>query len=263
MASPPFYSTANSKPNTLVLVDIKDDIETFLGGFERCCSGRAKLTDTPQLASFYALLVFGVAKSILVDAYSIRRDCEEDNPWKSTDAAAISSAYKALVSCFCWSSKTDIFVVADVSGNRSQISAAVSATRSMIHTDRWEESGCKGTKDFLLSLGPSITPQGNYNCFLVQSFGLSDLPKTDAKFGKEPNAIAIELPNLSSNSSGIVTHSNDGIDENLLPPTRNEAGSGGHPSSPPISPSHQLVSIPEDNHLEPHTTSVCATPSVI
>ena len=186
---PPYYPGDPRSSNTLILVDIKDEIEDFLGKFENTCAGRAKLTGHDQLAYFYALLVFGIAKSILIDAYSIRGDYEEENPWRDTDATAINSAYKALVGCFCWASKSDIILQAnDAEG---EFGDAIQQTRTLVHHDKWEERGYKGTKDFMLSLGSHITSEGKYNGFFVQKFGLSGLPKNPsvAVVGNDPGTL--------------------------------------------------------------------------
>jgi hypothetical protein len=178
---PPFYPASDPSSNILILVDIKDDVEKFLSAFEFSCSGRAKLGGHPQLACFFALLVFGIAKSILIDAYSIRGEYEDENPWKSTDAVAITSAYKALVSAFCWSSKTDVILQAERSDKNSEVYSAIQDTCMMVRQNQWEERGLKGTKDFLLSLGSCFSPQGNYNGFLAQKFGLGGLLKIAPK----------------------------------------------------------------------------------
>src|SRR6187402_1424084 len=123
MAAPPPFDPSRSTPNTLVLVDLKDDVEAFLRRFEKVCIGRAKLTGNAQLACFYALLVFGVAKSILIDAYSVKIGYEVPNPWKDEDAIRITCAYKVLVSVFCWSSKSDIMVQ-----NSSDLDPAVNSS---------------------------------------------------------------------------------------------------------------------------------------
>ncbi|KAH7388962.1 hypothetical protein BKA64DRAFT_126310 [Cadophora sp. MPI-SDFR-AT-0126] len=171
----PFDST-RSTPNTLVLVDLKEDIETFLRSFERACSARAKLSGTAQVACFYALLVFGVANSILIDAYSIRPSYEQPNPWSEDEATKIASGYKALVSVFCWSSKAD-FMVQDVTTISSEdVPSQVMQTRRMVRRNEWDTFGIKGTKEFLLGLGACLLPDGIYNGFYARKFALQSLP---------------------------------------------------------------------------------------
>ncbi|PVH76538.1 hypothetical protein DL98DRAFT_291287 [Cadophora sp. DSE1049] len=170
------FDPTRSTPNTLVLVDLKEDVEKFLRSFERACSARAKLGGTAQVACFYALLVFGVAKSILTDAYSIRTSYEEPNPWSEEEATKIASGYKALVSVFCWSSKTDV-VLQDVTAvDNEEVPSQVMQTRRMVRSNEWHNFGVKGTKEFLLGLGACLLPDGVYNGFFAQKFGLKALP---------------------------------------------------------------------------------------
>lgn len=176
---PPF-DPSSSTPNTLVLVDLKDDIESFLRRFEKICAGRAKLTGFAQLACFYALLVFGIAKSILIDAYSIRDDYEDPSPWEEEDAVRITSAYKALVSVFCWSSKSDVVLDPEIDQD-DELGAALLETRAMVKSARWEERGFRGMKEFLLSLGSCFFADGVYNGFFMQKFGRERIPRTFSK----------------------------------------------------------------------------------
>jgi hypothetical protein len=176
---PPF-DPSSSTPNTLVLVDLKDDIESFLRRFEKICAGRAKLNGFAQVACFYALLVFGIAKSILIDAYSIRGDYEDPNPWEEEDAVRITSAYKALVSVFCWSSKSDVILDPEIDQD-DELGAALLETRAMVQSAKWEERGFRGMKEFLLSLGSCFFADGAFNGFFVQKFGRERIPRTFSK----------------------------------------------------------------------------------
>ncbi|KAE9364605.1 hypothetical protein N431DRAFT_354919 [Stipitochalara longipes BDJ] len=176
---PPF-DPSSSTPNTLVLVDLKDDIESFLRRFEKICAGRAKLTGFAQLACFYALLVFGIAKSILIDAYSIRADYEEPNPWEEEDAVRITSAYKALVSVFCWSSKSDVVLDPEIDQD-DELGAALLETRAMVQSAKWEGRGFRGMKEFLLGLGSCFFADGSYNGFFMQKFGKERIPRNFTK----------------------------------------------------------------------------------
>ena len=177
--APPF-DPSSSTPNTLVLVDLKEDMENFLRRFEKNCAGRAKLTGFAQLACFYALLVFGVAKSILIDAYSIRSEYEDPNPWDEEDAIRIVSAYKALVSVFCWSSKSDVVRDAEIDQD-DELGIALLETRAMVHSAKWDERGFRGMKEYLLGLGSCFFADGTYNGFFMQKFGRERLPTTFSK----------------------------------------------------------------------------------
>lgn len=170
------FDRTRSTPNTLVLVDLKEDVETFLRSFERACSARAKLGGIGQIACFYALLVFGIAKSILTDAYSIRTSYEEPNPWSEEEATKIASGYKALVSVFCWSSKADVVLQDPAVVHDEETRAQILQIRRMLRSNEWDTLGVKGTKEFLLGLGTSLLPHGVYNGFFAQRYGLKALP---------------------------------------------------------------------------------------
>ncbi|KAH7324047.1 hypothetical protein BKA65DRAFT_511966 [Rhexocercosporidium sp. MPI-PUGE-AT-0058] len=195
------FDPSRSTPNTLVLVDLKEDVETFLRNFEKTCSGRAKLSGTAQIACFYALLVFGVAKSLFIDAYSIRTIYEDPNPWSEEEATKIASAYKVLVGVFCWASKTDVVLqhVSSVEngGARNQLLQ----TQQMVRASQWETFGFKGTKDFLLGLGTCSLPDGSYNGFFTQKFGLDELPTLILKPGAIDKSNSVECPEMTVGAS--------------------------------------------------------------
>ncbi len=190
------FDPSSSTPNTLVLVDLKDDMESFLRRFEKFCAGRAKLTGFAQLACFYALLVFGIAKSILIDAYSLRAEYEDPNPWNEEHATRITSAYKALVSVFCWSSKSDVIRDSEIDED-DELGAALLETRAMVHSDKWEDRGFRGMKEFFLSLGSCFFAGGSYNGFFMQRFGRDRVPKSFPK-GVVPASANIERPSSHS-----------------------------------------------------------------
>ncbi|CZR56777.1 uncharacterized protein PAC_06666 [Phialocephala subalpina] len=168
-------------PNTLVMVDLKEDVEFFLRSFEKICAGRAKLTGSSQLAAFFALLVFSIAKSILTDAYVIRDSYEEVSPWTVDHALTISSAYKGLVSVFCWSSKSDAML--QYEGDDPVATAALEQIHGMVRLKSWAALGFRGTKDFLLSLGTCSLPDGSFNGFLAQKFGIDTISKMPTRVG--------------------------------------------------------------------------------
>ncbi|KAG4443108.1 hypothetical protein IFR05_001434 [Cadophora sp. M221] len=208
------FDPTRSTPNTLVLVDLKEDIETFLRNFERTCSGRAKLSGTAQIACFYALLVFGVAKSILVDAYSMRATYEDPNPWSEEEATKIASGYKALVSVFCWASKADVVLQNVSSFQNEEARNPLLQTREMVRGSQWETLGFKGTKEFLLSLGTCFLPDGSYNGFFAQKFGLTELstiilkaiPAGKSNFVEYPRmTMAASSPNHETSPASIST----------------------------------------------------------
>jgi hypothetical protein len=178
----------NLPHSSVAPVNIQSGTEEFLDLFESKCSGRGKLSGRSQLACFYALLLFSIIKSILIDAYSIRNEYEDPHPWQEADAVRITSAYKALVSVFSWASKSDVVLANDVGQSDSHLQTAIRETGKMLHQEKWEEKGIKGSKDFLVSLGSGTFPDGAYNGFFVQKFGFSQLGKTLSKNMGMPTA---------------------------------------------------------------------------
>jgi hypothetical protein len=174
--TPPFDPSRLPASKALILVDIKEDMEDFLDTFEGLCSGRAKLTGAEQMSCFYALLVFGIAKSMLIDAYSIRSVSDYTDPWNESYALRITSAFKALVGVFASASKSDVILQDDrnLEGSTFEV---LRESREMVNVHRWEERGFKTTKDFLLSLGCFVFSGGAYNGFFAQKFGIDAIPK--------------------------------------------------------------------------------------
>lgn len=181
------FDTTSGTPNMLIMVDLKEDVEFFLCSFEKICAGRAKLTGSSQLAAFFALLVFSVAKSILTDAYVIRYGYEEASPWTTDHALTISSAYKGLVSVFCWSSKHDAMLQCD--GEDPVATATLEQIHDMVRLKSWATLGFKGTKDFLLSLGACSLPDGSFNGFLAQKFGIDTISKMPTRADGESHSM--------------------------------------------------------------------------
>ncbi|KAL2062626.1 hypothetical protein VTL71DRAFT_5698 [Oculimacula yallundae] len=196
------FDPTRSTPNTLVLVDLKADVEEFLSSFEEMCSRRAKLKEAPQIGCFYSLLVFGVAKSILTDAYSVRTSYEEPNPWSDEISTRISSGYKTLVSVFCWASKTDIFLQDMACIESKEVHRQLLQTQNMVRCSWWETLGIKSTKDFFLSLGMCSLPDGSYNGFFIQKFGLEKLPTISSKVTP-----ATKAPKASGEMFGLIKSS--------------------------------------------------------
>lgn len=202
MTAPPF-DPLRSTPNTLILVDLKEEFEIFLRKFEKICTGRAKLAGTSQMACFYALLVLSVTKSMLTDAHSLRAEYEMPNPWSERDAMRIASAYKAMVSVFCWSSKHDVVLQATSSADSSEWLGALEETRSLVEKNLWTERGIKGSKEFLLGLGSCFYADGSYNGFLLQRYGLETLGKSSTK----PVGTLVIAENISKKPTFHVTTS--------------------------------------------------------
>ena len=176
-------------------------MEEFLADMETMCAGRGKLTGQPQLACFYALLVFGVAKSMLIDAYAVREAYDGASTRTSNQAIAINSAYKALVSAFCWASRADVVLLECGDEVTNHKDNEVWGTCSIVRHDQWEERGIKGTKEFLLSLGSSIPSETAYNGFFPQKFGWNKVqtpkPRSAAPAKTTPTRQEIGSPQSS------------------------------------------------------------------
>jgi len=221
MIGPPPFDLTRSTPNTLVLVDLKEDMETFLRKFERLCAGRAKLAGSTQLACFFSLLTFGIAKSILIDAYSVRNQYEESNPWSLNEAARITSAYKSLVSVFCWSSKSDVILQNEGEDEDPVARNLMREIQSMVKSSLWQERGYKSMKEFLLSLGTCFHPSGSYNGFFVQKFGLEEVEQLSSKI--------IGTSKIQKHRREISTASDDGSDVSSIIGASRPTSSGNSP----------------------------------
>lgn len=171
--TPPFYSTDDSPSSTLILVNILDDMNVFLREMENACASRGKLYGHTQLDAFFATLLFSCAKSMLIDAYSFRDKYENKTLWRSTDAMKINSAFKVIISVFCWASKSDVIHQSEDELASPFLRDTLRRARAMVQQDKWEERGIRGTKEFLLNLGTSSTLDTRYNGFLAQKFSAS------------------------------------------------------------------------------------------
>jgi len=171
--TPPFYSTDDSPSSTLILVNILDDMNVFLREMENACASRGKLFGHTQLDCFLAILLFSCAKSMLIDAYSFRDKYENKTLWRSVDAMKINSAFKVIISVFCWASKSDVIHQSEEDLSSPFLRETLTRTKAMVQQDKWEERGIKGTKEFLLNLGTSSTLDSRYNGFLAQKFSAS------------------------------------------------------------------------------------------
>jgi hypothetical protein len=199
--------SASYFPAKFASVDLRRDVENFLEHFETVCSGRGKLCGFAQLACLYALLVFNVAKTVMIDAYLTRNEYEVISLWQDTDAVRIASAYKAIVSVYGWASKSD--VIDSTMEMPPNFGSAILETQEMLHQSMWEQRGYKATKDFLIALGSSFLLNGAYNGFLVPKFRSSQiarsLPKTASMSTLEPG----KHPNTSTHLPGGPSHMAD------------------------------------------------------
>lgn len=223
-------------------------MEDFLRSFEEICSGRAKLEGAAQLSCFYALLVFSIVKSILIDAYAARSFSDYNTLWNQSYALRITSAFKAMAGIFTSSSKSDVILQVESSDGSSN---ALHESRELVHMHQWEEHGFKTSKDFLLSLGSFLVSGGSYNGFFTQKLGLDAIPKysslysrinvsdktsktpsTDGKsnmthtFSVEANPTSIARRELSPNSAKTLSPEPDHHGQSTDNPSDNDSLSG-------------------------------------
>lgn len=210
---PPFFPTNDPSSDTLALVNLEEDMNMFLRDMDTACASRGKLSGHSQLDCFLAILVFSVVKSMLIDAYSFRDKYEDLTEWRSTDAAKITSAFKTLVSVFCWSSRTDVVLQPLDDIHSVSLQQAIRVTRALVHQDQWDSRGIKGTKEFLLGLGSFSTLDTRYNGFLPQRFG-----STPSSFSTHLRARENSV-NLAARPNKQIFTGNVGSGSSLTPQT--------------------------------------------
>jgi hypothetical protein len=201
---------ANSSEQFSV-IDIIDELESLLRTFEKVCSSRGKLTGQKQLACFYAVLLLSIVKALLIDGCSLRARYETTNSWRDADAVRINSSYKALVSVFCWSSKSDLMLESSHIEMDPIFEKDLEDTRRMVRTNEWTKWGMRGSKDFLIALGSGLLPDSAFNGFFIQKFGLSNMvpmvskPPNDlenALFEPDDSFVSVGIDPYTMTSSG-------------------------------------------------------------
>ena len=161
---------------------LRNNLRKFLEKIESVCSSRGKLTAIPQVACFYALLVFAVTKSLLIDAYALRSEYDAEFNCEK-EAVKITSAFRAIVSVFAWSSKYDLLLENGQLWDHEtrNVKAVCESTQLMVRKSIWETRGINTTKDFLIGLGSSFSPEGRYSGFFIQRVGFANIPRPIVK----------------------------------------------------------------------------------
>jgi hypothetical protein len=167
----------------------------FLKTFDYLFSNRSALSPEGWLGAFYALCVFSIAKSLLIDTLSIRDKQERPSPWKSSDAVQINSVFKVLVSVFTWSAKNswcpkdeqktrdpllqDWRKGSDEAGSSLDptIQDGLRATQALTKQWSWKSAGIKQSKDFLMNLGSGDFLSDGFNGFLKQRYDIRAVEK--------------------------------------------------------------------------------------
>lgn len=174
----------------LPLPDVKRSLSEFLSGFDQAFSQRIILTAERWLDAFYAIIIFSMAKSLLIDTLSLRDDYEKPTPWRPSDAVQIGSVYKVLVAVFTRSAKINNWcpklsakerdpLIIDWTSNEwedihpisNRMRNALSATKNLTNQASWHHGAIKSSKDFLMSLGAGNFLDLGFNGFLPQRYG--------------------------------------------------------------------------------------------
>ncbi|KAH8654095.1 hypothetical protein BGZ60DRAFT_160618 [Tricladium varicosporioides] len=250
---PPFEPAKLPASNSLIQVNIKPEIEDFLDDFERICSGRSKLVGHAQMACFYSLLLFSISKSLLIDAYSTRTTCDDVSPWNETFALRITSAFKALVGVFSWSSKSDVMLQSGPDIMKSGINWALITSQEMVKIKSWKSRGFKSSKDFLLALGSFRLPNGAYNGFFIQKFGFESvpqLPTVSPKPADEPSYYRNDKTPVESDNFGSRIRSS----RSTLTPAHGFRTLKFTPDLEPESPE----TLAGDSDFQEHSSSSCS-----
>ena len=112
------------------------------------------------LAAFFALCIFSVVKTILVDRASHPRFASPPHQ----GVAAMHAAYKALVSIFAWSSPMFLDGPdADMSNDDRELLVSVGV---FLGRSSWAERGIPASRDFLMLLGSGELEGSFYNGFI-------------------------------------------------------------------------------------------------
>lgn len=174
----------------LPLPDVRRSLSEFLSCFDQLFSQRIVLTAEKWLEVFYAIAIFSMAKSLLIDTLSLRDDQERPSPWRASDAIQIGSVYKVVVSVFTWSAKINTWcprmpakgqdpLMTDWTSNEREnihpisikMRDAFTATQKLTRQASWHDGGIKSSKDFLMSLGTGDFLDLGFSGFLPQRYG--------------------------------------------------------------------------------------------
>jgi hypothetical protein len=181
---------SNRTPFRLPLPDVRRSLSEFLSCFDQFFLQRITLTPEKWLGVFYAIVIFSMAKSLLIDTLSLRDDQETPTPWRASDAIQIGSVYKAVVSVFTWSAKINTWCPSIPAKGRdplmtdwtsiereniypisSRMRDAFTATQKLTRQASWHHGTIKSSKDFLMSLGTGDFLDMGFSGFLPQRYG--------------------------------------------------------------------------------------------
>ncbi|AEO65422.1 uncharacterized protein THITE_2112395 [Thermothielavioides terrestris NRRL 8126] len=134
----------------------------FLQSFDEQMARPSPLNPKHWLAAFFALCIFSIVKTILVDRAAHTRFTSPPH----SGIAAMHAIYKALVCVFAWA--TPMLLDAqdvDVSHDDRELLLSVGV---FLGRSSWPQRGIHSTKDFLLLLGSREIDGGLYHGFIKQ-----------------------------------------------------------------------------------------------
>lgn len=232
-------------PNKIRLPNVKKYLFNFLRLFDDIFSHRTVLSTADWLFAFYALCLFSMANSLLIDTLSHLSNQPWPSQWYRWDATQMNSMYKVLVSIFIWSAKTQSGRPPSLSKLkdplllnwssspppallRSSVLIALMDTQRLTRVSSWDRSGIKSSKDFLMSLGAGDSRDIGFNGFLAQQYGQKSYPwNTDD--ASEMRVAGAQFTGMGSSNFNVST----GLDTAMT--NTNTLGSGVEMSQESIS----------------------------
>jgi hypothetical protein len=196
---------------TIRLLDVKTHLSSFLEIFHQLFAQRIALDPYEWPMVVYAICIFSMAKSLLIDTLSLRDGQGISSPWKPSDAVQINAVYKVLVSTFIWSSKISDWcpksqlksldpLLVDWASNGAQNGVAernssaillLKEAQNLAGAVSWGSSVVKSTKDFLMQLGTG------QNGFLIQRYGFERVQKAPGNRHLGPISTSERLGEIS------------------------------------------------------------------
>lgn len=141
---------------------LHDCMTQFLGVFDSVMVRPGPPNPRDWLAVFFALCIFSIAKTILVDRAANPRF----NSPPQSGVAAMHAVYKALVSLFASSTVMLLDgLEVDMSNDDREL---LESAGSLLGRASWAERGISTSKDFLMSLGNGEAEGGFYSGFVKQ-----------------------------------------------------------------------------------------------
>ncbi|RFU72379.1 zinc finger, c2h2-type integrase, dna-binding [Trichoderma arundinaceum] len=173
---------------------VEQAMVTFLQAFEGIALRSSPLQSKEWLAVFYALCIFSMIRTLLIDLASISllpySTFRHQSPLRDSPQNTIDSVYKALVHLFI----TGGPMLTDGSPNDvpQEDVTIYELTRRIMRMDTWQARNIRSTADFLMSLGSGTNDMFGFNGFIrpgrahVASGNDSQLPTPQPVSAREP-----------------------------------------------------------------------------